>query len=45
MLFVLHVHTVLPRFSCATSVYTIDGEKYSNVITVNSKARFFHVLS
>jgi len=45
VLFVLHAHTVLPHFSCATSIHTIDGEKYSNVITVNSKASFFHVLS
>ena len=45
MLFVLHVHTVLPRFRCATSVHTIDGEENSNVITVNSKACLFHVLS
>ena len=41
----LYVLKVLARFSCATSVYTIDGEKYSNVINVNNKARYVHVLS
>ena len=41
----LYVLKVLARFSCATSVYTIDGEKYSNVINVYNLARYVHVFS
>jgi len=41
----LHLHQVLARFSCATSVCTIGAEKYSNGISVDNKARFVHVLT
>ena len=45
MLFVLHVRKGLPRFSCATSMHTIDGEKYSNVIIVRLFIRLWICLT